>query len=88
MKYSQKEYEDFDMFAGDMDEECEIVSQKIITPRKSHICNECHNEIPMQTKCLSISGRGEEGYITIYFCIECMDKMIDEIKEEEATNEH
>ena len=81
MKYKKEVYEEIDLFAGDMDSEYEDVSQKIVKARKPHKCMDCETEIPVGDNALSLTSIGEEGFVTIYSCIPCLDKWLEELEE-------
>jgi len=81
MKYKKEVYEELSLFDGDRDSDFEDVSQKIVKTRKLHKCMDCEAEIPVGDNALSLTAIGDGGFVTIYSCIPCLDKWLDELEE-------
>ena len=86
-KFTNQDYEEFDLFAGDMDVDTKCHSQKIVKTRVPHMCWDCQTEHPKGT--FMVRERAiveDEGWKSTYVCIPCMDKLLTECGYEPKEN--
>ena len=77
MKYSEEDYLDYDVGAGDRDVDIRYQSTKLVKTRKPHLCVLCDTEIPSKTKMLRDKAIVEGEWGSCYMCIPCLDKELE-----------
>lgn len=81
LRHTKDEYLNcgFDPFDGDFDVNLRAETTKIVKCRKSHVCNSgCENPIESGDVALCVNGVDDEGFVSVYVCIPCLDAWIDE----------
>ena len=83
MKYTEKDYIESG-FYGDDSEELENYKSKVVKCRKVHMCmGGCNTEIQAKEYAFCETGFMYGSPVSSYTCLPCIDKWIDELKEEE-----
>lgn len=80
MKYPVEEYEETEFYS--CDEEESHHKQKIVKCRKPHICATCQKKIKAGENALRETAF-LDGPVSCYTCIDCCDKWLDEMSEED-----
>lgn len=86
MKYTDKEYIDFDPFQGEMDVDIQMRKVKMVKTRKEHRClgdleHSTQHDIPAGSIARFESALIDSDYFgRYYWCIGCLDKEIDRYK--------
>lgn len=87
-KYSDETYLSINPFEGDMDVDIRMHAVKIVKTRKTHKCifpenNEAH-EIPIGSKAWRESAVIDNKFSSCYVCLDCLDKWIDFLEDNES----
>lgn len=79
MKYKKEIYEETEFYSSDD----EIINhkQKIVKVRKDHDCCQCQKSIQKNDYALCETGFLDGIPVSVYTCIECCDKWLDEIED-------
>lgn len=79
MKYSKEMYLDSGFYSGDMDDEIENHSEKIVKCRKPHACiGGCDTEIQVGEYALCEKGFVEGNPVSCYTCLPCIEAWLEE----------
>lgn len=76
MKYDKDLYIDSGIYG--LDEDIRNYNEKIVKCRKSHKCVSCEREINRGEEALYESGFTDDGAVSAYTCLECVEKWLEE----------
>lgn len=76
MKYDKDLYIDNGIYG--LDEDIRDYKEKVVKCRKPHKCVSCEREIKRGEQALCESGFTDDGAVSAYTCLECVEKWLEE----------
>lgn len=71
---------DYDLFAGDCDDDTVILKDKMVLGRKEHTCSGCRNGIKVGETHRNVVGLPDGSITSIRYCQDCCSAMVTELE--------
>ena len=78
MKYNKELYIDSEFYGGDFGDDIENHKEKVVKCRKTHKCAVCEQLIDIGEHALYESGFMDGKPVSVYTCLECIEKWLEE----------
>lgn len=87
LKYDPDLYINSGIYDGDMDSEYDHTIEKIVKCRKPHTCPICQKTIQPGEQAIYEKAFGDEGPVSCYTCIPCIEEWLKESGQVESEDE-